>query len=374
MIPGTFRIRIRTRLTALLLAINIVPLVALLDESTKIISLSEHSPQSLAQLQTSIYFQVVLFVGVGVWVVFLVGSNLTRSLEEIIHVLGKIKAGRFANRVRVASNDEIGYTGDVINEMTRGLAERDRIRHSLILAKEVQQNLFPPADTAFKSIHIAGKSIYCDETGGDYYDYFFMGSREERKFGVAVGDVSGHGISSALLMATVRSALRQRVSQPGDTARIITDVNAQLAEDVDISGDFVTLFFLVLDKNANRFEWVRAGHEPAVVYDPEKDAFDKLDGAGIALGLNARWVYESYARSGMAKGQVILLGTDGVWEAQNAAGQRIGKDPIYEVIRSHHTRSARDILDTVFQTIAAFQNGAKNEDDITAVIIKYGHP
>ena len=74
--------------------------------------------------------------------------------------------------MRVTSNDEIGYTGDVINEMTEGLRERERMRHSLNLAKEVQQHLLPQADPHFSGWDIAGKSIYCDETGGDYYDFW----------------------------------------------------------------------------------------------------------------------------------------------------------------------------------------------------------
>jgi sigma-B regulation protein RsbU (phosphoserine phosphatase) len=370
MTPGTLRIRIRTRLIALLLAINIVPLVALWGDVSKIFPLKENGYQVLAQLQTVMYFQIVVFFVVGAWVAFLVSSNLTRSLEEIIHVLGNIKNGRLDSRVRVTSNDEIGYTGDVINEMTRGLAERDRIRHSLSLAKEVQQNLFPKELMTFEGVEIAGRSVYCDETGGDYYDYMPMGTQEDRKIGVAIGDVSGHGISSALLMATIRSALRQRVFQPGDTSQVITDVNAQLAGDVEFSGDFVTLFFLVLDRKADTLDWVRAGHDPAVIYDPSKDSLEMLTGPGIALGVDAAWVYENNRQEGLAKGQVILLGTDGIWEAQNAEGKRIGKDPVYEVIRKNHARSAREILDAVFATVQDFQQGAKNEDDITAVVIK----
>ena len=370
MTPGALRIRIRTRLIAMLLAVNIVPLVAIWDDTTKIFPLEEKSFQMLAQLQTVIYFQIGVFFVVGVWVIFLVSSNLTRSLEEIIHVLGNIKNGRLDSRVRVTSNDEIGYTGDVINEMTRGLAERDRIRHSLFLAKEVQQNLFPKEYMTFEGVEIAGRSVYCDETGGDYYDYMPMGTQEDRKFGVAIGDVSGHGISSALLMATIRSALRQRVFQPGDTSQVITDVNVQLAGDVEFSGDFVTLFFLVMDRKTNTLDWVRAGHDPAVIYDPSQDSLEMLTGPGIALGVDATWVYENNCKKGLAKGQVILLGTDGVWEAQNAEGKRIGKDPVYEVIRKNHARSAQEILDAVFVTVQEFQHGAKNEDDITAVVIK----
>ncbi len=372
MTPGTFRIRIRIRLIALLLAINIVPLVALFDDASKIFPIKADAYQTLERLQTTMFFQIFVFFWVGVWVVFLVSSNLTRPFEEIIHALHNIKNGKFNSRVRVTSNDELGYTGDVINEMTRGLMERDRIRHSLSLAQEIQQNLFPSENMTFDGMDMAGRSVYCDETGGDYYDFMPIGTKEERKTGVAIGDVSGHGISSALLMATVRSALRQRAFLPGNTSQVISDVNVQLARDVEFSGDFMTLFFLVVDMDRNELEWVRAGHDPAVVYDPAAGTFTKLAGSGIAMGADAGWIYEQNSKKGLAKDQIILLGTDGVWEAQNMRGERIGKDPIYDVIRRHHELSAKQILDAVFDTIKHFQNGAKNEDDITAIVVKIG--
>ena len=136
-----------------------------------------------------------------------------------------------------------GTPVNVINEMTEGLIERERMQQSLNLAKEVQQNLLPKSNLKFNGFDIAGKSVYCDETGGDYYDFISIQDADEQKIGVAIGDVSGHGISSALLMATVRSSLRQRASLPGSIANIISDVNRQLVQDVEDSGQFMTMFF-----------------------------------------------------------------------------------------------------------------------------------
>jgi phosphoserine phosphatase RsbU/P len=140
--------------------------------------------------------------------------------------------------VQVLSNDEIGYTGDAINEMTKGLIEREKMQLSLNLAKEVQQNLLPKGNLNVDGFDIAGKSVYCDETGGDYYDFIIIDDTDEPKICVAIGDVSGHGIPSALLMAAVRSSLRQRTSLPGSTAEIISDVNRQLVKEVEDSGQF----------------------------------------------------------------------------------------------------------------------------------------
>ncbi len=366
----TFRIRIKTRLVALLLAINIVPLMAIYGDVSKIYSPAKGVHPHISQLEQAIMFEIFIFLCVGLWVVFLVSSNLTRPFQSIIQALTNIKNGNFDFRVQVTSNDEIGYTGDTINEMTHGLRERDRIQRSLSLAKEIQQNLVPRKNVKIDGLDMAGRSVYCDETGGDYYDFIPMAANGESKTGVAIGDVSGHGISSALLMATVRASLRQRASLPGGVAEMISDINFQLAKDVEYSGDFMTLFFLVMDPGRGQLEWVRAGHDPAVIYTPETDSFQELKGAGLALGVKTDWHYDVYQLQGLSRGQVILLGTDGVWEAQNRQGIRMGKDPIHQLLREHAAESAVDILQSVFDRLEDFQQGVRREDDITAVVVK----
>jgi phosphoserine phosphatase RsbU/P len=366
----TLRIRIRTRLLALMLAINIVPLMAIYADVSKIYTSGTGLHPHLPQLEQAIKFEILIFFAVGLWVVFLVSSNLTRPFQNIIQVLHNIKNGHFSSRVKVTSNDEIGYTGDVINEMSKGLEERDRIRHSLSMAKEIQQNLVPRKNVRLNGLNLAGRSVYCDETGGDYYDFISIDADGRPLTGVAVGDVSGHGISSALLMATVRASLRQRASLPGDAAQIITDVNALLAQDVEYSGDFMTLFYLLIDARKRSLEWVRAGHDPAVLYSPASDSFQELTGSGLALGIQAEWQYESYHMQDLTPGQIILLGTDGIWEAENPDGERIGKDPIYQILREKATASAPDILQAVFDVLKDYQRGVRREDDITAVIVK----
>jgi adenylate cyclase len=128
MTPGTWKIRIRTRLVAFLFACNLIPFLAVLN-TMRFMSPSLGDPVNLLeQARTSVFVLALLFMWVGLWLTFLVSSNLTRPLEEIIRVLQEIRQGHFDTRVRVTSNDEIGYTGDVINEMTEGLMERDLIK------------------------------------------------------------------------------------------------------------------------------------------------------------------------------------------------------------------------------------------------------
>jgi sigma-B regulation protein RsbU (phosphoserine phosphatase) len=368
--PGTLRIRIRTRLVALLLASNIIPLISILQHLGGASAAGEASLPSMEQLRVIVSGEVFVFMGVGMWLTFLVSSNLTRPLAEITKVLRGVKNGLFETKVRVTSNDEIGYAGDAINEMTEGLLERDRIKQALTLAKEVQQSLFPKQALKTDEFEAAGRSIYCDETGGDYYDFIPMAGSDGPKWGVAVGDVSGHGIPAALLMATVRSALRQRASHPGSAGRIIADVNRQITSDVGHSGEFITMFFLVIDPVKMELEWVRAGHDPALLYDPGTDSFEELGGTGLAMGIDEKCRFSGHRRAGILPGQVILLGTDGLWEAANPKGEMLGKQPIYNTIRENCALSANAILESILASLEKFQAGAKREDDVTLVIIK----
>ncbi len=369
-IPKTLRIRIRTRLAALLFACNLIPLISIILILNRILGSQQESALALANLQPAININALIFIGVGICLTILVSRNLSIPFRDIIQTLRRIRNGRFDKRVQVFSNDEIGYTGDAINEMTKGLIERERMQQSLNLAKEVQQNLLPKSNLKVNGFDIAGKSVYCDETGGDYYDFISIEDADKQKIGVAIGDVSGHGIASALLMTTVRSSLRLRASLPGSIASIISDVNRQLVQDVEDSGQFMTMFFLAFTTESRQLEWVRAGHDPAIVYDPRSDSFSELGGSGIALGVDAEWIYEDNKKTDFSNGQIIFLSTDGIWEARNQKGEMLGKKPILNLIRQNASSDATQILDAVFNGLEKFIGGVKIDDDITSVVIK----
>jgi serine phosphatase RsbU (regulator of sigma subunit) len=248
--------------------------------------------------------------------------------------------------------------------------EHDKIKQSLNLAREVQQNLLPHKNPQMERVDIAGRSIYCDETGGDYYDFIIRDTGENGKLAIAIGDVSGHGISSALLMATVRSSLRQRLSQPGGADGVISDVNRQLAQDVEDTGQFMTLFYLMIDPIKKHLQWVRAGHDPAIFYDPGTDTFEELGGSGVALGVMEDSVFKAYTKTALRKGQIIFLSTDGIWESRNPKREMFGKKPIYDIIRKNSSLNANEILNAMLESLKHFQKGAKIEDDITLVVIK----
>ena len=256
--------------------------------------------------------------------------------------------------------------------MVDQLRERSRLKKALGLAMEVQQNLLPGSDPEAAGLDIAAKSIYCDETGGDYYDFLDIGGTGSESIGIAVGDVSEHGIPSALLMASARAFLRQRAALSDDLGAIVTDVNRQLARDVEGSGRFMTLLLLVVDSSRQNLQWVRAGHDPAILYDPVNDRFEELRGGGLALGVDEAFVYRPNTRDGLEAGQIIVLGSDGVWEAQNPGGDFFGKQPLYDILRHHQTDSAKNLLQRILSELRRFQENRPPQDDVTLVIVKIG--
>ena len=369
-IPRTFHIRIRTRLIALITAVNLIPFFVFLTIIRGTYRMEVEPAQGFELLRTSILTNSILFIAVGICLTALVNSYLTRPFDEIIRVLRGVVHGHLNQKVSVTTNDEIGYVGDVINEMTEGLKEKEQLRHSLELAREVQQNLLPRRTPSFTDIDIAGRSIYCDQTGGDYFDHLTLGKPEENRMALMVGDVSGHGISSALLMATARALLRQRSVLPGSICEVITDVNRELAEDVGDSGQFMTLFYLVVDPIDNRLQWVRAGHDPAIFYDPRQDAFEELGGPGLALGVDAAWQYQHSEREALTAGQIIVVGTDGIWESRNRSGTMFGRQAYLDIIRKHASATAEELLEAVIDAVMHFQKGRQPEDDVTLMVVK----
>ncbi|MCP4688496.1 MAG: PP2C family protein-serine/threonine phosphatase [Desulfobacterales bacterium] len=370
--PGAIRVRIRGRLVALMFACNLIPLLTFLIFLQLMRRSGLEPGEVLELLERSIITNTLLGVFTGVSLTILVAGVLTRPLEEIIRVLKGVHRGDFDQKVRVATNDEIGYTGDVINEMTDGLKERDRMRQSLDLAREVQRSLLPRRDPRVEGLDIAGTSVYCDRTGGDYYDYLTMGRRDSTKISVIVGDVSGHGVPSALLMAAARALIHKCASLSDNIATIVSDVNRHLSRDVEESGGFMTLFFSEIDAKNKRIRWTRAGHDPAIFYDPAADAFEELKGPGVALGLDEEWAYEEREKSGLSAGQIIVFYTDGVWEARGADGGMFGKESIRAIIRREKNGSAARILNAIVEALNRFQGDRISEDDVTLVVVKIG--
>jgi sigma-B regulation protein RsbU (phosphoserine phosphatase) len=301
---------------------------------------------------------------------FMGSRSFTRPIYELAEAAGRLSRGDFAVRVLRRTGDERDRVIQAFNDMVPKLEDHLRMHESLKLATEVQQNLLPQREPSLPGLDIAGLSMYCDETGGDYYDYLEVSKDPLGAAAVVVADVSGHGAHAALLMASARAALRLRAALPGGPSEIVADVNRQFTADVGNSGAFMTLFYLAIDSTRKTLRWVRAGHDPAIVFDPNSERFEELSGRGSPLGLDADALFEENERRNLQPGGVILIGTDGIWETAAPDGRLFGKEALRELIRNVCAHSARDITKAVVQALEEFRHGLKPADDITMVVIK----
>jgi sigma-B regulation protein RsbU (phosphoserine phosphatase) len=371
-VSGALRIKVSTRLAALIAAACLAPffIIGVTLYAAERQQLYGILPETvLDQLSGTLAIELVLFSISAAALTYLVAVNLSRPFHDIIAVLHQIKNGRLNRRVRVVSNDEIGYTGDAINEMAAGLQERERMRRSLSLAREVQQSLLPSKALQIPGIQIVGTSLYCDEIGGDYFDFMELRHSGPRKLAAVIADVSGHGVPAALLMTGLRALLRARTTLPGGPQEVVRFLNQQVSLDTEETGQFVTLFYLQVEPQTRSLEWVRAGHEPAYLYRPQADRFETLDGQGAALGIEEHSQY-TVNRAFVRPGEILVLTTDGIFETR--CGQEMfGRLRFMEVVRRSHHLNAAGIRDAVLAAVDDFRGQTPQEDDLTLVVIKF---
>jgi sigma-B regulation protein RsbU (phosphoserine phosphatase) len=266
------------------------------------------------------------------------------------------------NTLRDTDGVEIGHAAFV--------ADLTEQKKALELAGKVQKNLIPAKAPQIKGLDIAGRSDPCQEVGGDYFDFLYGPEYPAGTLRVVVGDISGHGVEAALLMTTARAFIRMRATQPADPAEVVALMNHDLALDMGDSGSFMTLFYMEINPQARTGRWVRAGHEPALLYCPVRDRFEELVGNGTPLGVTQDFRFTEQTLPALNPGTVLVLGTDGIWEARDPDGRFFGKARFRDIIRQQAAGSAQEMVRAVFDEIGRFCRGLPHDDDITLVVIK----
>ncbi|MCP4337614.1 MAG: serine/threonine-protein phosphatase [Desulfobulbaceae bacterium] len=264
----------------------------------------------------------------------------------------------------------MGYNNYERRQFSRlDLSDRS-IGQNLVLAGQIQRSFLPSATQCLKGFELAGQSISCIEVGGDYFDYLYGPDFQDDSLKVIVGDVSGHGIDAALLMSSARTFIRTRATFPGKPAEVVSDFNRYFYFDNSRTGYFMTLFYLDVDLVTGDASWVRAGHDPALVFNPQTDRFKELKGIGLPLGVDNRHCYREYPLPKLPEGTIIALGTDGIWDARNEKEEYFGKDHFRNIIRETAMLSAQEIVTTVLEELGTFCRGVPLDDDVTLVIVK----
>lgn len=325
---------------------------------------------SIMNAQLSVIYEVLFIMGVLMILTFNLITSYSKNLKLLFNnqtvILEKVRNGDLSSKVPVATQDEFGVIAEHTNHMIDGLRHRFELIHSLKLAEEVQQNLLPTNNPSLEGFDVSGVSMYCDQTGGDYYDYFPL---PEGKLGIVVADACGHGVGAAMLMTTVRAFLISAVENYTDPARLLNDINKWITRDCAASGTFTTMFFLELGPNGQELRWVRAGHEPPLHYHHRSGLVSKFESAGVVLGIDESYLFDNQV-SEVRAGDIILIGTDGIFETRNQDNLVLGQDKVRQIISQNEDRSAAAIQKIIVDEVKDFRGELNQEDDITLVVIK----
>lgn len=241
-------------------------------------------------------------------------------------------------------------------------------RRSLELAREIQQS-FLPADPGVAGFRVAGCSDPCDATGGDYIDYALVSGDEdgERLF-LAVGDVAGHGVGSALLMATNRALLRALLSHSGDLEDVFRRLNRLVRADLR-QGQFMTLFAAVADARSGSLVYTGAGHPPPL-WVRARGGLVELESSGPPLGVLAEADFPA-RRVRIEPGDLIVASTDGAWELRDGRGTSLGRERLAEAIQGLGGLDPAEVVASLRALCLDFSAGAARSDDLSLVAMRY---
>lgn len=256
---------------------------------------------------------------------------------------------------------------DLAESLAKEAAQRARINREIEIAREVQERLFPQRMPIIPGVTLAGACRPAQGVGGDYYDVIQLG---DGRLGLAIGDVSGKGISAALLMASLRACLRtMTVVTSMDLARLMEKMN-QLVYESSAVNRYATFFFAVYDPSSRALRYVNAGHNPpALLRSSTDDPVMRLEAGGPVVGLLPVVQYEEQSVT-LQIGDLLLAYTDGISEAMTEDDEEWGEERMLQTVKAAQSHSVKQILQETFQAADQFTAGAMQHDDMTLLFMK----
>jgi sigma-B regulation protein RsbU (phosphoserine phosphatase) len=242
--------------------------------------------------------------------------------------------------------------------------EARKLERELEIARGIQESFLPKQAPVMTGLDLHGINISYREVGGDYFDFIPI---VDNQLGLAIGDVSGKGVAAALLMAAFRASLLAEIRNHYAIRRILEKVNRLLYESTD-PGKFVTAFYGVLDVKNRVFTFANAGHNPPLLLRVN-GTVEWLSEGGLPLGVLSDSAYEERPIA-LSTGDVLVLYTDGVTEAQNAAAEQYGVKRLEDLVREIATRPAVEIVDAIRTQVEAFTGEVHLNDDLTLVVAR----
>ena len=347
--------------------------------------------QLLATLGEFSRVYVIAFQGVAI--IFLViegtaliiGIRLTRSITETVDrvydATERVRAGDFSYRIKLPSRDQLSALGEAFDGMTasverllRESQEKSRLESELEIAREVQRQLFPQVIPSVGGLELYGVCKPARTVSGDYYDFIEL---DGNRVGLVLGDISGKGISAALLMASIQSSLRAQFynglsrpsvagAHPISTAEIVRRLNRQLFESTSTE-KYATFFYAVYDSHTRRLSYTNAGHLPPVLF--RRGGVQRLTEGGTVVGLFSPMEYEQ-AIIELEPGDVFLAFTDGLTEPENIYGEEFGEERLLEVAQ-HALNSPLDVLvEELYRSVNDWTGSPELQDDMTLIVAK----
>jgi phosphoserine phosphatase RsbU/P len=327
-----------------------------------------------------------LFYGVAVaflvveLIALAIGISITRTMTRAVHYLYestlRVQEGDFSYRIPIKGNDQMAALGSSYNTMIEKLGrllkvaqEKERLQADLDIAQEVQTQLYPRTVPRVEGLQITAKLDPAKSVSGDYYDYQKI---DGHHCAIALGDVAGKGISAAILMANIQSAMRAqlRAAQEGhvdvDPAVIVSQINKHLEANTTTE-KYATFFFSIYDDRTGELTCTNAGHLPPILL--RGDEVRRLDVNGMVVGVFPFAQYDT-SRITLEKGDLLLLYTDGITEPENEYEEMFGEDRLIETVRRVAHKRNEEILNEVFTAVQQWTFAPETADDMTMMILR----
>jgi serine phosphatase RsbU (regulator of sigma subunit) len=313
------------------------------------------------------------------------GKFILRQVDALVAATARLASGDLGARAAVlGGRSELEMLARAFNTMAATLQARERelriaeertrkaevelavTRAHMDIAKQIQRSLLPEDPLTMACVRYAGRCIPAAAVGGDYFGYFPRGGEGVDSL---VGDVSGHGVGAALLMAQARTVfLAERLVAPS-AAQILTKLNELLHHDLDRAGFFITACCAIFDAATRELSYANAGHPPALLLRASAKKCTAIDAEGILLGVTKEAEFTE-VKVELQTGDIVVFYTDGITEARNASGDMFGVQRLGETVATHRADDPETLVDSVLATLNGFAGGTQHEDDLTIVVMK----
>ncbi|MRR35239.1 stage II sporulation protein E, partial [bacterium] len=240
------------------------------------------------------------------------------------------------------------------------------VERDLEIARQIQSSFLPLAPPQLLGAAVACRCVPAAHVGGDYYDFF---TRSGNTLDIVIADVSGHNVGAALIMAEARSVLQAVVRAAEPPGEILATLNNLLYEDLTRAELFITLFYLHYDPVSRTVVYANAGHNPPLVLRNGIPACMELDADGLILGVKKAVTFEEKVFE-LQQGDILVLYTDGITEAQNEEAELFGAGRLCESMAANRTKPPGELVDAVLEEVRAFTRSPSLDDDISLVVLQ----